>query len=173
MFLDVSIDMTDLRPGIDEPAPETKPARANPDPEQAAARKLRAVQVAAVAKTLQIAAAEADQRSSLAALLNVSDPDDIRTLTVAALTAGSTAGRPIGDVDEVATSAPMDAVLTAIALTETPDRFKAAWSALNAISPLGRMPANPVKAAGVFARAAQELDGQQRAQLAAPLQLIG
>lgn len=138
------------------------------------ARVVQAAQRKAVGKTIQVMQATKKARAATAALLGVANPEDVAAVTIACLTAGKAALRPVRDVLEVAAAGDPFAVMSAaISLADNADRFKAAWDALDTVAHLGRQPANPGKAGMAFAQAASKLTETQKEDLKLPEELIG
>lgn len=140
----------------------------------APARAIQAAQRKAIAKTVQVMGAPKKTRAATAALLGVANPEDIAGITMSCLTAGKAALRPVRDVLEVAAASDAFAAMSAaISLVDNPERFKAAWDALDTVAHLGRQPGNPSKAGMALAEAASKLTDAQRDELRLPEQLIG
>lgn len=179
-FVDADADLDATEPaeddndggdgGGDADDPQAGRAARRPVPQRA----VQAAQRKAVAKTIQVMAANKKTRAATAALLGVQNADDVAAVTMACLSAGKAALRPVRDVLEVAgMDNPFAMMGAAIALADSDARFKAAWDALDTVASVGRQPGNAAKAGMAFAQAVAALTDAQKEELRLPEELIG
>lgn len=147
-------------------SPRPRPSRRGPN--TAAAKR-------AMEKLLAVQRATDEERATAAAVLGVSEADQVK-LALACLSASrSSVGDPAADIVSVAEAAdPLEAMERAVTLAgERPQRFAAATRMLRAVDPdLGSVPPQPGKAARVFVESVRRLSDDQLRRLAVP-ELIG
>ncbi|MDQ2740465.1 MAG: hypothetical protein M3Y35_18020 [Actinomycetota bacterium] len=154
--------------GVDEadadsrgPSPKAHPRIAGRDGSRALIRRV-------AQKAVELSAAEPDQRALLSSLLGCTD--DQVDLTVAVMSAGRAAFRPVSDLAAIAEADAMEAGLMAAALGRP--RMKAAWSVLEGIGAVsGGMPSADMKAAIALAKGAKGMSAKDNATIEAAVAL--
>lgn len=130
----------------------------------------------AATKALALQKASKATRAGVAALLGVSDVEDVEALTVACLeTSQQRAARPLRDLEALAGAVDMEAFVAAATMADNPAKFKQVWAVARlAGATLGeKPPANPIKAGAALANAASALTDTQLKSLRVSLELVG
>lgn len=159
----------------DGPTKKSKPApaTASRNSRAHAERVRRATVKETIAKTLQVAAVQDQQRAVAAAILGCAPQVDVLTEQIMLARKGST--RAVTDLLEVADAAdPLEAGIAASILAEDKARLGAAWALAQSLGVLSTSsaPGTGAKAAAQFGRAALALDTGARQALESTMDLI-